>query len=130
MYGAQYRNGNYNNFIINFYNLLFLFFQFCFIYIFFIYRNFEVAVDGRKQGATKNKRGNYLLVARKSFFTLFLKTLDKDPRFKNLPTHPKIIKYYHCKQWSIEYQKLWNYLKLTIFKTWPIKPIKLQQFSL
>ncbi|KAK0178680.1 hypothetical protein PV327_007549 [Microctonus hyperodae] len=92
-------------------------------------RNFEVAVDGRKQGATKNKRGNYLLVTRKSLFMLFLNTIDKHPYFKNLPSHPKIIEYYHCKQWSIEYQQLWNYLKLTIFKTWPIKPMKLQQFS-
>ncbi|KAH0537778.1 tRNA-specific adenosine deaminase 1 [Cotesia glomerata] len=89
----------------------------------------EIAVEGRKQGATKNKKGNYLLVTRKNFLKNFFNIIEKHPKYKLLPRHPKKITYFHCKQWSKDYQKSWSNLK-TIIKSWPSKPMHLQEFSL
>ncbi|XP_043278184.1 tRNA-specific adenosine deaminase 1-like isoform X2 [Venturia canescens] len=94
--------------------------------------NTQITVDGRKQGATKSKRGNDLFVSRTSLLKKFLQTLDKSPFANNVPSHPKKIFYYHYKQWRgcSSYQKEWKYLKATRFTAWPEKPMGLQSFSL
>ncbi|XP_008554923.1 tRNA-specific adenosine deaminase 1 [Microplitis demolitor] len=90
----------------------------------------EIAVEGRKQGATKNKKGNYLLVTRKNFLKTFLSLIEKHPNFKSIPRHLKKITYYDCKQWSNNYQKSWSNLRANIMRTWPSKPIQLKKFIL
>ncbi|XP_034940880.1 tRNA-specific adenosine deaminase 1 [Chelonus insularis] len=90
----------------------------------------EVVVEGRKQGATKNKKGSNLLITRREFLRSFVRIIDKHPNFKHLPSHPKKMNYYLCKQWSTDYQKSWSCLKSTIFKSWTKKPETLQYFSL
>ncbi|XP_046753036.1 tRNA-specific adenosine deaminase 1 [Diprion similis] len=95
-------------------------------------RQLEISVDGRKQGATKKKkRGNYLLISKQELFRTFLRTVD---RFNRMTTseqnHPKKITYYHAKQSSTAYQQSWSGLKLQSFRTWPAKPLYLQDFVL
>lgn len=96
------------------------------------FRHTEVAVGGRKQGATKNKKGSDLLISRKELFHQFLKIIDKHPNsaIRDIPRHPKKLTYYDYKQWSMKYQKSWKECKSTLFQAWPSKPICLQQFSL
>ncbi|XP_015119680.1 tRNA-specific adenosine deaminase 1 [Diachasma alloeum] len=92
-------------------------------------RNVEVSVEGRKQGATKNKRGNFLLISRRGLFNNFLRIADKHECGK-IPLHPKKITYHDFKNYSAKYQDLWQHYKSTIFHSWPSKPLDLQKFSL
>ena len=94
-----------------------------------IKRELEVAVEGKKQGATKKKPGSYLLVSRRAIFKTFLKMYDKYLN-SHLPQHPKKITYFHCKQWSQSYQKVWHEAKVDLFRCWPSKPLELQNFTL
>ncbi|XP_078036791.1 tRNA-specific adenosine deaminase 1 isoform X2 [Augochlora pura] len=94
------------------------------------HRNIEVAVEGRKQGATKKKKGSTLLVTRRALFETFLKICDKYKNSDSCVRHPKKITYLDCKKWSKKYQTSWNMLKLESFRDWTIKPIHLQTFVL
>ncbi|KAF3423473.1 hypothetical protein E2986_10602 [Frieseomelitta varia] len=89
-----------------------------------------VAVEGRKQGATKKKKGSNLLITRRALFETFLQTCDKYQHSDCNIRHPKRITYLDCKMWSKNYQSLWNTLKSDSFHTWPSKPIHLQTFVL
>lgn len=93
-------------------------------------RDTEVAVEGRKQGATKKKKGSNLLVTRRALFEMFLQTCDKYRHPDCNIRHPKKITYLDCKMWSKNYQSLWNTLKSGSFHAWPSKPIRLQTFVL
>ncbi|CAK9820767.1 tRNA-specific adenosine deaminase 1 [Anthophora plagiata] len=93
-------------------------------------RNTEIAVEGRKQGATKKKKGRNLLVTRRAFFETFLRICDKYQNFKCDIRHPKKITYLDYKKWSKDYQNLWSVLKSKSFHAWPSKPIRLQTFVL
>ncbi|CAL7934071.1 unnamed protein product [Xylocopa violacea] len=93
-------------------------------------RDTEIAVEGRKQGATKKKKGSNLLVTRRALFELFLRTCDKYQNFDSNIRHPKKLTYLDCKKWSKDYQRLWNTLKSGSFRAWPSKPIRLQTFVL
>ncbi|XP_033326539.1 tRNA-specific adenosine deaminase 1 isoform X1 [Megalopta genalis] len=94
------------------------------------HRNTEIAVEGRRQGATKRKKGSILLVTRRALFETFLKTCDKSQNFDPCIRHPKKITYLDCKKWSKKYQTLWNMLKVESFHGWTTKPIHLQKFVL
>lgn len=93
-------------------------------------RNTEIIVEGRKQGATKKKRGNSPLVSRRALFKNFLITCDKYKTDICSVRHPKRITYFDCKQLSISYQRSWLALKKTSFSAWPSKPLHLQTFTL
>ncbi|XP_076765723.1 tRNA-specific adenosine deaminase 1-like [Xylocopa sonorina] len=93
-------------------------------------RDTEIAVEGRKQGATKKKKGGNLLVTRRALFESFLRTCDKYENFHCNTTHPKKLTYLDCKRWSKDYQRLWNTLKSGYFRAWTSKPIRLQTFVL
>ncbi|XP_017763692.1 PREDICTED: tRNA-specific adenosine deaminase 1 [Eufriesea mexicana] len=93
-------------------------------------RNTEVAVEGRKQGTTKKKKGSNLLITRRALFETFLRTCEKYQHFDCNIRHPKKITYIDCKKWSKSYQSLWNALKLGPFHAWPTKSIHLQTFVL
>ncbi|KAF7990379.1 hypothetical protein HCN44_000184 [Aphidius gifuensis] len=93
-------------------------------------RHTEVAVEGRKQGATKKNKCN-LLITRKELLHQFLKIIDNSNlKIIDIPKHPKILTYYDYKQLSIDYQKTWKECKQRYFENWPSKPIDLQQFLL
>ncbi|XP_063975732.1 tRNA-specific adenosine deaminase 1 [Diachasmimorpha longicaudata] len=92
-------------------------------------RNVEVSVEGRKQGATKNKKGNFLLISRRGLFNKYLRIVDKYGSAR-IPPHPKKISYYDFKKYSRNYQNLWQHYKSTAFRSWPSKPLDLQKFSL
>nr|XP_031842238.1 tRNA-specific adenosine deaminase 1 [Nomia melanderi] len=94
------------------------------------HRNTEVAVEGRKQGTTKRKKGSYLLTTRRALFETFLKICDKYQNPDSNIRHPKKITYLDCKKWSKNYQTLWNTLKMECFHGWTNKPINLQKFVL
>lgn len=89
-------------------------------------RDVQVAVDGRKQGATKKKPACYLAVSRRGLFDNFLRTLDKYQ--PDIPRNPKKISYYDFKKYSRVYQTSWEHFKSTIFHAWPSKPLHLQKF--
>ena len=93
-------------------------------------RDTEVAVEGRKQGATKRRKGNNLLVTRRALFEMFLRICEKYPNFDCNIRHPKKVTYFDCKKWSKNYQSLWNATKLELFRAWPSKPTRLQMFVL
>lgn len=93
-------------------------------------RDTEIAVEGRKQGATKKKKGSNLLVSRRALFETFLRTCDKYQHSDCNIRHPKKITYLDCKKWSKNYQSLWSTLKSEFFHDWPSKPIQLQTFVL
>ncbi|KAG7212869.1 hypothetical protein KM043_002222 [Ampulex compressa] len=92
-------------------------------------RDTEIAVEGRKQGATKKKKGSSLAISRKALFETFLQTCDKYNRFWDV-RHPKKITYLNCKQWSEQYQYAWKGLRRDSLRTWPSKPQHLQDFIL
>ncbi|XP_043257417.1 tRNA-specific adenosine deaminase 1 isoform X1 [Colletes gigas] len=94
------------------------------------HRDTEIAVEGRKQGATRRKKGSNLFITRRALFETFLRTCD---RYYNLHCnirHPKKITYLDCKKWSKNYQSLWNVLKMESFRAWPSKPNRAQMFVL
>ncbi|XP_017797212.1 PREDICTED: tRNA-specific adenosine deaminase 1 [Habropoda laboriosa] len=93
-------------------------------------RDTEIAVEGRKQGATRKKKGSYLLVTRRVFFETFLRICDRYQNLECNTRHPKKMTYLDCKKWSKDYQNLWNTLKSGSFHAWPSKPIRLQTFVL
>ena len=93
-------------------------------------RDTEIAIEGRKQGATKKKKGNNLLVTKQALFETFLRVYDKYQNFECNIKHPKKITYLDCKKWSKNYHNLWTTLKSNIFHAWPSKPIHLQTFVL
>lgn len=93
-------------------------------------RETEIAVQGKKQGVTKKRKGCNLLVSRRALLEMCLKVCDK---YKNINTnisHPKKITYYDCKQQSVQYQNAWKQTKKEFFKSWPDKPLSLQDFIL
>ncbi|EZA53394.1 tRNA-specific adenosine deaminase [Ooceraea biroi] len=90
----------------------------------------EVAVAGRKQGATKKRKGSSLLVSRQMLLQAFLQILDKYQDYRNEIRHPKKIMYYDWKQWSIVYTDKWERLKLELFRNWPRKSMHSRNFSL
>lgn len=90
----------------------------------------EMAVAGRKQGETKKKKGNNLLVTRRMLLQNLLQIFDKYQNYYSEIRHPKKITYYDWKQWSIIYQNKWKQLKCQSFHNWPCKPIHLQNFTL
>ncbi|XP_015431710.1 PREDICTED: tRNA-specific adenosine deaminase 1 [Dufourea novaeangliae] len=94
------------------------------------HRDTEVAVEGRKQGATKRKKGSNLRITRRALFEVFLKTCDKYQHSDCNIRHPKKITYLDCKKWSKSYQNLWNTLKSESFHAWNSKPTSLQTFVL
>lgn len=94
------------------------------------HRNTEIAVEGRKQGATKRKKGSSLLVTRRALFEAFLKTCDKYQISDSSIRYPKKITYLDCKRWSKKYQTSWSALKANTFRDWTTKPIRLQRFVL
>ncbi|XP_053979128.1 tRNA-specific adenosine deaminase 1-like isoform X1 [Hylaeus volcanicus] len=94
------------------------------------YRNTEIAVEGRKQGATKKKKGYNLLVTRRALFETFLHTYNRYINVDCNIRHPKKITYLDYKKWSKNYQNLWNILKSESFRAWPAKPTRLQTFVL
>lgn len=94
------------------------------------FRDTEIAVEGRKQGATKKmKRANYLLISRLALFESFYKVIETEDRFKTT-SHPKKITYRHCKLASKEYRKTWTDIKFKFFNTWPRGKEDLQNFIL
>ncbi|XP_011881066.1 PREDICTED: tRNA-specific adenosine deaminase 1 [Vollenhovia emeryi] len=91
----------------------------------------ELAVAGRKQGLTKKRRGNnLLLVTRRMLLQSFLQIFDKHRNYYGEIRHPKKMTYYDWKQWSITYQNKWKQLKCESFLNWPCKSIHLQRFAL
>ncbi|XP_043492012.1 tRNA-specific adenosine deaminase 1 [Polistes fuscatus] len=90
----------------------------------------EIAVQGRKQGITKKKKGHNLLVSRRELLKICLQICDKYQNIKTNIFHPKKITYYDCKQWAFQYQSTWNQLKKEVFVSWPGKPLYLQDFIL
>lgn len=92
-------------------------------------RDTEVAIEGRKQGATKKKKGNNLLITRRALYEMFLRICDKYQNECDI-RHPKKITYLDCKKWSKTYQNLWNNLRSSSFQAWPSKPTHLQTFVL
>ncbi|XP_011303787.1 tRNA-specific adenosine deaminase 1 [Fopius arisanus] len=92
-------------------------------------KNSEVAVEGRKQGATKNKKGSWLLISRKGLFNYFLRVVDKYGS-EQVPQHPKKITYLDFKKHARSYWSSWEDYKSTIFHAWPLKPQDLQRFQL
>ncbi|XP_076239356.1 tRNA-specific adenosine deaminase 1-like [Calliopsis andreniformis] len=93
-------------------------------------RHTEVAVEGRKQGATKKKKASNLLVTRKAFLELFLRTCDKYQNFVCNVRHPKKMTYLDYKKLAKSYQRTWKTLKSESFHAWPSKPTRLQTFIL
>lgn len=93
-------------------------------------RDTEIAVEGRKQGATKKKKASDLLVTRRALFKTFLQICDEYTNFNFNIRHPKKITYLDCKKWSKDYQNSWSALKSGSFHAWPSKPIQLQTFVL
>lgn len=90
-----------------------------------------MAVAGRKQGTTKKRKGNNLLVTRRMFLRSFLQIFDKyQDHYHSEIRHPKKITYYDWKQWSIIYQNQWKQLKCESFPNWPCKSSHLQNFIL
>ncbi|XP_017878781.1 tRNA-specific adenosine deaminase 1, partial [Ceratina calcarata] len=71
----------------------------------------EIAVEGRKQGATKKKKASNLLVTRRALFKTFLQICDEYTNFDCNIRHPKKITYLDCKRWSKDYQSSWSALK-------------------
>ncbi|XP_012270512.1 tRNA-specific adenosine deaminase 1 [Orussus abietinus] len=90
----------------------------------------EVAVEGRKHGTTKKKRGRGLCVSRKELLKTFIKLAEKYPSFSKYPTHPKKLTYFHFKQWNYSYQYMWKELRSNLFPTWPFKSLDLLDFTL
>ncbi|KAK2578467.1 hypothetical protein KPH14_011636 [Odynerus spinipes] len=90
----------------------------------------EIAVQGRKQGATKKRKGHNLLVSKRALLETCLKICDKYKNIKTDISHPKKITYYDCKRWSVQYQSAWKQLKKEFFSSWPDKPLYLQDFIL
>ncbi|XP_018372587.1 PREDICTED: tRNA-specific adenosine deaminase 1 isoform X1 [Trachymyrmex cornetzi] len=90
----------------------------------------EIAVAGRKQGITKKRKGNNLLITRRMLLQSFLQIFDKYQNYYSEIRHPKKITYYDWKQWSIIYQNEWKQLKRESFHNWPCKPMHLQNFAL
>lgn len=93
-------------------------------------RDTEIAVGGRKQGATKKKKGSNLLVSRRAVFETFLKVCDKYQNIDCNTRHPKKITYLDCKASSTNYRNSWNKLKSESFRAWPSKSSCLQMFVL
>lgn len=88
-----------------------------------------MAVAGRKQGATKKKKANNLLVTRRMLLQSFLQIFDKYQNYYSEIRHPKKITYHDWKQWSV-HQNEWKQSKCELFHNWPCKLKHLQKFVL
>ncbi|CAH0385929.1 unnamed protein product [Bemisia tabaci] len=80
----------------------------------------EIGVDGKKQGATKGAKNDYLLVCRKSLFQKFISLTGE--KFKSQT-------YFDCKQAAEAYQCAWK-LRKSQLGAWTEKPPELQHFKI
>ena len=101
-------------------------------------KELEVAVEGKKQGATKktqNTPAGRLDICRKNLFQTFVSILQKTPS-NRLPFHlqeykPKLdeLTYQEAKELASTYQKAWKHLLSAVMPTWTRKNFQLMQFK-
>ena len=101
-------------------------------------KQLEVAVEGKKQGATKktqSKPSGRLEVCKKNLFQSFV-TLLQRTEIDNLPTHlkewvPQLeeMTYFQSKQLATNYAEMWQQLRAQVMPTWTIKGVHLMQFT-
>lgn len=94
----------------------------------------QVAVHGKRLGVTKKKektRVGRLLISKIELFRCYLNILkiynEKLGLYPN-ETDFNRLQYCDVKTASIEYQRVWNYLKENYFHIWPKKPNDLNNF--
>lgn len=99
-------------------------------------KSIEVAVNGRRLGATKKQKNGGLSISKFEIFKSFVETLEN---LKNagsalhLHTHISELKkltYEEAKKLCTLYQDQWNTLKSKCIKTWTKKPVNLQKFKI
>lgn len=101
-------------------------------------KQLEVAVEGKKQGATKktqNKPSGRLEVCKKNLLQTFT-TLLQITRIEDLPVHlrnwvPKLdhLTYFQAKQLAVSYVEMWRKLRVEVMPTWTSKGIHLMEFT-
>jgi len=101
-------------------------------------KQLEVAVEGKKQGATKktqNKPSGRLEVCKKNLLQNFTTLLRKTP-IEDLPVHlrewvPKLdqLTYSEAKQLAVSYTEIWRRLRVEVMPTWTFKGLDLMQFT-
>lgn len=95
----------------------------------------QVAVNGKRLGVTKKKektRSGRLLISKIELFRCYLdilKNYNEKLCLYPIETDFNRLQYGDVKNASIEYQRVWNYLKENYFRIWPRKPHDLNKFT-
>lgn len=93
----------------------------------------QVAVAGKRQGATKKKlnRSGRMMISKIELFRLYLEIVKKISNVRKLYA-PHIdlncLRYCDAKAAAVDYQIIWNDLKQNYFEYWTAKPEELLQF--
>ncbi|XP_064548105.1 tRNA-specific adenosine deaminase 1 [Drosophila montana] len=99
-------------------------------------RPYEIAVDGKRQGVTKQKLNTVQAALAVSKYRLLLNCLDLlhccqelREKFGLHLTDLQTMSYAACKALAKDYQLAWRELKCEYFKQWTCKPKELLEFS-
>lgn len=93
-------------------------------------RPLEVAINGKKQGATKkniNSKCGRLLITKLELFQQYIDVLSSSEHHKE--TVAEICTYIDAKRTAKVHTDVWNQIKSEYFKTWTNKPKDLLKFA-